>query len=100
MFKKVFLILFYLILFLVVFLLPRLLSYLLGGANPWSSFLYLYVLGGIVFVLGLHTIIRSKACDFNIPKDKFWFINTILGFIFFFTFHGFWIFISLKSYAN
>lgn len=75
----------------VVFTYPRLIVSWLGEDNPWTSYLYLYGLGLIVFVIGITLILRTGACQLGRGRDSGWFKVLIGGYIFFATLHAVWI---------
>ena len=61
--------------------LPRLAVRLGGGEGHWAPFLYQYLLGGLVFVIGLLVIRVSRACDFRRPDEATWFYALIGGYV-------------------
>ena len=78
-----------------VYFYPRLLIELLGKENPWTSYLYKYTFGLIFFSLGILMVIRTGACKPGRGRDSLWLSILIGGFIFFASFHGIWVFMSL-----
>ncbi len=78
-----------------VFVYPRLLISLLGIENPWTSYLYQYTFGLIFFGLGILLVLRTGACKIGRGRDNLWLGILIAGFIFFASFHGIWVFMSL-----
>lgn len=93
-FKNIFRLLIY---FSIIYYLPRFLIDTLGPENPWTSFFYMYSLGGLVFLIGLNIILKSKACNLNLKSDRIWLRATILGFFYFLSLHGIWIYFSLNT---
>jgi len=79
-----------------VALYPRLLVAVLGEANPWTSYFYLYGFGLGFFLVGLWLILKSGACRPGRGHDGFWLAVLILGFLFFATLHALWIVAALK----
>ena len=76
---------------LVIFLMwgiPRLVVSLVGIDGHWAPFLYQYLLGGLVFVIGLWIIRRSGACDFDRPGERRWFYLLIFGYAWYAAMHG------------
>lgn len=69
-------------------LLPRAIVGVLGLDNPWTAYLYQYVLGGLVFVIGLIVIRVSGACDFERPGDRTWFYVLIFGYAWYAALHA------------
>lgn len=80
-----------------VFFLPRVLADSLGAESPWTSFIYMYALGGIFFMIGNWIAMSTGAVKWHRKSDRFWFLSVILGFGFFFSLHGFWIFYAINS---
>ena len=80
----------------IIYFYPRLLVKLLGEANPWTSYLYQYGLGLIVFLIGIWMIISTKACQLGRGHDTFWFRVLLGGFVFFALVHAIWILAALK----
>lgn len=68
--------------------LPRLAVRLAGEDSVWTPFLYQYLLGGVVFGIGLWVIRASGACDFRRPGDRFWFGVLLFGYFVYATIHG------------
>lgn len=93
---------FFILLSVVVFSLPRVLLHYLGENNPWTSFIYIYVLGGIFFSIGLRITLSQHALKLNLKADRIWFRGVILGYIFFLSLHGAWIYFALHGpqYTN
>jgi 4-hydroxybenzoate polyprenyltransferase len=82
---------------LVTYFLPRLLSKYLTNENPWTSYIYIYTLGGLFFLIGLNIVVQTKSLNLNQKLDRTWLSNMILGFIFFASLHGVWIYLSQNS---
>lgn len=80
----------------IIFFYPRLIISLLGPADPWTSYLYQYGLGLLVFSIGITLILKTKACVLGRGKDSFWFKWLIGGFICFAIMHAIWIYLSLS----
>jgi len=78
-----------------IYFYPRFLIAQLGEANPWTSYLYQYTFGLLFFSLGLLLVIRTKACQIGRGRDSLWLKILIAGFVFFATFHGVWVYMSL-----
>ena len=68
--------------------LPRLVVRMTGIDGHWTPFLYQYVMGGLVFGIGLLVITRSGACDFSRPGDKNWFWVLVFGYAWYAAMHG------------
>ena len=67
---------------------PRLVVRLLGIEGLWTPFFYQYLLGGLVFGIGLWLIRASGACDFHRPGDRKWFWVLIFGYAWYAAMHG------------
>jgi uncharacterized membrane protein YkgB len=79
-----------------IYFFPRFIIANLGPADPWTSYLYQYGLGLIVFLVGILVILKSKSCQLGRGRDTFWFILLIFGFVFFAVVHALWIVASQK----
>jgi len=76
---------------LVVFLcwgIPRAIVRVSGVDGHWTPFLYQYLLGGLVFSIGLWIIRVSGACDWSNPYDRRGFRVLIFGYLAYATIHG------------
>ncbi len=78
-----------------VFAFPRILISVLGPGDPWTSYLYQYGFGSIVFLIGIVLIRKTGACVFDRGSDKFWFKWLIAGFFFFAILHAVWILLAV-----
>lgn len=74
---------------------PRILLNFFSPENPWCSYLYIYGNGIVFFSIGIHLILKSKACVFGRSRDSFWFKILIFGLVFFASLHGLWIYSAL-----
>ncbi len=72
---------------------PRLIVGWIGLDGHWAPYLYQYLLGGLIFVIGLWVIRRSGACDFDRPGDRRWFGYLVFGYFSYAALHGvvFWL---------
>lgn len=75
---------------------PKYIIAVLGEANPWTSYLYMYGLGFIVFVTGIWVVLGNGALRFGRGYDSYWFKVLLGGFIFFATVHFIWILLALN----
>jgi len=75
----------------VVYVYPRMLISTLGESSPWTSYLYMYGLGLVVFVMGLTLIRKTGALVPGRGKDTMWWRILIGGYLLFFTLHGLWV---------
>jgi membrane protease YdiL (CAAX protease family) len=79
-----------------VFVFPRILIAGLGAENPWTSYLYQYGFGLIVFTIGIVLILKTGSCVLGRGNDAHWFRWLIGGFIFFAVLHAVWIILALS----
>jgi len=63
--------------------------------NTWLPFIYLYVGGGIFFLMGLIIIRKSKALDMRQKRHRFWWKALIFGYFYFMALHAFLIIAAL-----
>lgn len=56
--------------------------------HTWLPFLYLYVVGGMFFLIGMIIIRKSKAIDLNKKRHRFWYRVLIFGYFYFVAFHA------------
>jgi hypothetical protein len=84
-----------LVILFVVYFYPRFLVRTLGPADPWTSYLYQYGMGLMVFLVGLALILRTGACQLGRGRDGFWFKVLLGGFVFFAALHALWILAAL-----
>ena len=80
---------------LFVFFYPRLIIGMLGKSDPWTSYLYQYGLGLVVFLIGLMLVVKTGALKFGRGHDSFWFKWMIAGFIIYSSVHAIWIVLAL-----
>ena len=67
-----------------------------GGeaVNELIPVIYQYGVGGIVFVVGLALVTRSRALDLSTRRGKCWFATLIGGFVFYLCLHLFFQFVA------
>ncbi len=80
----------------IIYFYPRFLVSRLGEANPWTSYLYQYGFGLMVFLIGLWLIRSTGACRPGRGRDGFWFGVLVCGYFFFALVHALWILAALK----
>lgn len=73
---------------------PRMLTAILGPANPWTSYLYLYGFGFLYTGSGVVLAVKTGACKLSRPRDRFWFQMIIAGFLYFAGLHAIWIYLA------
>ncbi len=69
-------------------LIPRAVVAMVGIDGNWAAFLYQYLLGFLVFGIGLLVIRISGACDFSRSGDRTWYNVLIFGYLAYATLHG------------
>lgn len=67
-----------------------------GEGSPWTSYLYQYGLGLVIFCIGLRVVLKSGACKLGRGRDSFWFGVLVGGYIAFATLHASWIYAALN----
>ena len=65
-----------------------------GASHLWTSFIYFYSLGWLVYVYVSRLMVRSKALDLKKTSDRLWFFIVTTGLLFFCSLHGVWIWSS------
>ncbi len=56
--------------------------------HTWLPFVYLYILGGILFSIGIWVVFRSKSIDLTRPHHKRWLFILIFGMIWYMSMHA------------
>jgi len=56
--------------------------------NSWLPYLYLYLVGGLFFFLGLFLIKKYGAIDLSKKQHRFWMKVMIFGYFYFAAFHA------------
>ncbi len=75
---------------------PRLIIAWLGEESPWTSYLYQYGFGLVVFLIGIRLIINTGACRPGRGRDTFWFRILLAGFVLYAVTHAIWIILALR----
>lgn len=57
-------------------------------SHSWLPYIYQYVGGGLIFVLGLILTIKAGSFDLSHPRHKKWLIVLVLGFVWYMVMHG------------
>ncbi len=60
---------------------------LLAESSIWAPFIYQYTVGGLVFALGIFTIIKSRAVDLSRRSERRWLTILIVGLVAYFSVH-------------
>lgn len=53
----------------------------MGFVRIWLPYLYLYGVGGFFFVLGMVLILRHRALNLDVRRDRKWLAVLVVGFI-------------------
>ncbi|MDP6963762.1 MAG: hypothetical protein QGF46_06305 [Planctomycetota bacterium] len=61
--------------------------------RAWLPYIYLYGVGGLLFLGGMFLVFKSKACDWSRPVHRRWAMTLIFGFCWYAAMHG------LQTYA-
>ena len=56
--------------------------------DTWLPFIYLYGVGGLIFLFGMIIIKKSGAIDLTKKKHRIWFKVLIFGYFYFALFHA------------
>jgi hypothetical protein len=59
--------------------------------SPWIPYVYQYILGGILFALGILIPLNKKALRLKRQEDRWTLRFLIVGFIIYATVHAVWI---------
>ena len=78
-------------LLIFVYIFPRGLTKILGQEHFLSSWLYIYTLGLIFFIVNIRFLLKSKAIRLDRAGEKKWFLLFIFGLLCTLSFHGVWI---------
>ncbi|MBT3502686.1 MAG: hypothetical protein HOB40_00550 [Candidatus Marinimicrobia bacterium] len=61
----------------------------------WFPYIYLYGVGGGIFLIGMFVILRSKSLKLEIARHKEWFHILVFGILFYMGIHAFFTFTAL-----
>tara|TARA_B100000700_G_scaffold47101_1_gene49620 strand:+ start:611 stop:913 length:303 start_codon:yes stop_codon:yes gene_type:complete len=70
---------------------------MLGFERTWLPYLYLYLVGGAIFFIGMYIILKSKSLNQDIEIHKKWFHVLIFGFFYYMGIHAFFIVAAVGS---
>lgn len=59
-------------------------------SHTWLPYIYLYGIGGLLFLSGVIITIKSESLDLKRPKHRIWLSVLIFGFIWFMVMHALW----------
>jgi hypothetical protein len=69
---------------------------LLDFNRVWVPYLYLYIVGGVAFSIGMYLIIKTRSLNLKKDHHKKWLVVLIVGFIYYASIHGFFILVAQK----
>ena len=78
------------------FIFPRFLLTIWGPENPWTNYFYLYGFGVIYSGSGVLLALKTGACNWERPRDRYWMKVVMGGFLWFAVLHAFWIYMALS----
>ena len=63
----------------------------------WLPFLYLYGVGGLIFIIGMYIISKSQSIKVERVRHKKWFYILLFGFIYYVSIHSFFILLAINQ---
>lgn len=60
---------------------------MLGSVSIWAPLVYQYSIGGLLFLVSLVVVVRSRACDLRRTSDRFWLVVLLAGMAAYFAAH-------------
>ena len=64
----------------------------------WLPFLYLYGVGGLIFLIGMYIISQSRSLKKERQRHKKWFYVLIFGFIYYVGIHSFFTLAAIDNF--
>ena len=68
---------------------------MLDFSRIWIPYIYLYGVGGGIFLIGMFIILRSKSLKLERVRHKNWYQILIFGFLYYMGIHGLFTFIAI-----
>tara|TARA_B100001750_G_C15366238_1_gene524898 strand:+ start:161 stop:463 length:303 start_codon:yes stop_codon:yes gene_type:complete len=68
---------------------------MLDFSRTWIPYIYLYGVGGGIFLIGLFIILRSRSLKPERVRHKGWYRILIFGFFYYMGIHGFFTFAAI-----
>ena len=65
-------------------------------ASTWLPYIYLYGVGGFIFLTGMLIIFKSKSINILRLRHRKWYAVLVFGFLWYMAIHGFATFAALK----
>lgn len=63
---------------------------MLSANNIWLPLIYLYGVGGLIFIASMVLILATGACNLRRASDRTWFAILIFGFVWYVAIHTSW----------
>ena len=57
-------------------------------SHAWLPFIYQYVAGAVIFVVGLVITLRAGSFNLSMPRHRKWLAVLVLGFVWYLVLHG------------
>ena len=73
---------------------------MLDFSRTWLPYLYLYGVGGGVFLIGMFIILRSRSLKLERIRHREWYHILIFGLVYYMCLHGFFYLVALFSPAH
>ena len=61
---------------------------MLDFSRTWLPYIYLYGVGGGIFLIGIYIILKSKSLKMERKRHKLWFHILIFGILYYMGLHG------------
>ena len=68
---------------------------MLDFSRTWLPYLYLYGVGGAIFMIGIYIIIRSNSLNLDRIRHKEWYHILVFGLFYYMGIHGLFTFAAL-----
>ena len=65
--------------------------------RSWIPYIYLYGVGGGIFLIGMFIILKSKSLKLERVRLKNWYQILIFGFFYYMGIHGFFTFLAIGN---
>ena len=70
---------------------------MLDFSRTWVPYIYLYGVGGGIFLIGMFIILRSRSLKPERVRHKEWYQILIFGFLYYMGIHGFFTFVAIGN---
>ena len=68
---------------------------MLDFSRTWLPYLYLYGVGGGIFLIGMFIILRSRSLELERARHRVWYHILIFGLVYYMAIHGLFTFAAL-----